>query len=355
MLAAAMALAAAGSSRADEAVSHIALSDPSRPSTLRIRVLQGAVTVRGADVKDITVKTDSTAAESPPREDGMRVLSASSSYRLSERANVVLLEYGSDGWEGAPADFEVTVPRETSVIVGNSIRGDFRCSGISGDIDVRTIDGDVKADDVSGGVCVETTNGEITVNMRSLKASKPLSLTSMNGKVTIRVPSDAKASVRFRTHHGLILTNFDDKALVTRTEVSRRVPYAKSRSDADSNSSGSGSGPAPVPPASPAAPVGPTGPDTEAAPSAESDSDWRDEVRDSMRDAAQETADAIREAADEVHANLPLIRVEVGGVPNIPPLPPMTGGKVVLGTLNGGGADIQAATLNGDIIFRKVD
>jgi hypothetical protein len=33
----------------------------------------------------------------------------------------------------------------------------------------------------------------------------------------------------------------------------------------------------------------------------------------------------------------------------------MTGGKVVTGTLNGGGTEIQAATLNGDILFKKAE
>jgi hypothetical protein len=33
----------------------------------------------------------------------------------------------------------------------------------------------------------------------------------------------------------------------------------------------------------------------------------------------------------------------------------MTGGKTVSGTLNGGGVQIQAATLNGDIILKKSD
>jgi hypothetical protein len=31
----------------------------------------------------------------------------------------------------------------------------------------------------------------------------------------------------------------------------------------------------------------------------------------------------------------------------------MTGGKIVSGTLNGGGGEIQASTLNGDIVLRK--
>jgi hypothetical protein len=53
----------------------------------------------------------------------------------------------------------------------------------------------------------------------------------------------------------------------------------------------------------------------------------------------------MREGIEEIHAQLP----------RMPQLPPMTGGKVVSGSLNGGGVEIQAATLNGDIVLKKAD
>ena len=44
-------------------------------------------------------------------------------------------------------------------------------------------------------------------------------------------------------------------------------------------------------------------------------------------------------------------------IPPIPPMPPimpsLSGGKVVSGALNGGGPDIQIATMNGTITLRK--
>jgi hypothetical protein len=53
------------------------------------------------------------------------------------------------------------------------------------------------------------------------------------------------------------------------------------------------------------------------------------------------------------------VRIQLAGVmpPNapFPPLPPMTGGKIVSGALNGGGGEIQAATLNGDIVLKKLE
>jgi hypothetical protein len=343
LLAAALALVATPNARADETSSQIAFSDPSAPGTLKVRVWHGQVTIHGADVKEISVKSESASASPTPRKDGMRVLSASAGFVLSEKGNVASLEYGADGWTGGSADFDITVPRQTSIVVANSAHGDFECSDISGDIDVRTMSGDVKLNEVSGGALVETMNGDVDVVVKSLPASKPLSFTSMHGQITIRVPGTSKANIRFRTHRGVILTNFDDKELATKTEVSKRAPRAPKAPSPDS-------APAVAAPASPAdtvhiAAVKSSGSESE-------DGDWHAEVRDSIREAANEAAIAAREAAEAIHEGLAEFHVQYTGGP-LPPLPPMTGGKVVAGTLNGGGVEIQAATLNGDIILKK--
>lgn len=54
----------------------------------------------------------------------------------------------------------------------------------------------------------------------------------MNGEITIRVPTDAKADVRLRTQNGAILTDFDEKALVTKIEITagRSITASMSRS-----------------------------------------------------------------------------------------------------------------------------
>jgi Putative adhesin len=348
VLAATLALVLAAPAFADESSSSIAFSDPSKPGTLKIRVPHGAVTIHGGDVKEVTVASELAPVNSPARKDGMRVLSASASYALSEKGNVVSLEYGTDGFGGTPAEFEITVPRETSIVVANSAHGDFACTGVTGDIDVRTLSGDVNLREVSGGALVETLNGDITVAVKSLAPAKPLSFTSMNGRVTIRVPADAKAAIRFRTHRGVILTNFDDKALVTKTEISRRTPRKEQKAhSADKAQEG----------ASPE--EASDGADHRAKASEDSEGDWHAELRDSIREAADEAAMAAHEAAIAVHEGLAEARIEISGAipPNspIPPLPPMTGGKVVSGTLNGGGAEIQASTLNGDIVLKKAE
>ncbi len=372
ILAAALALAP-GHARADEATSRIAFSDPSKPGTLKVRVWHGDVIVHGEDVKEVSVKSDSTAVTETPRKDGMRVLSTSASFVLTEKNNVAVLEYGSEGWSGGSADFDITVPRSTNVIVSNSAHGDLECDGLSGDIDVRTMSGDVKLKDVTGGALVETMNGEISVDVKSLTGGKPLSFTSMHGEIAIHCPADTKANVLFRTHRGVILTNFDDKALVTKTEIakgsSRRHREKSASPDARPSTPAVNSPDArPATPAvnSPDAPPAVPSVNSPDAPPRTADNedgdkhygvvyqngDWHaGEVSDSIREAAEEAAMAAHAAADAIRQGLAEAHVEISGV--IPPLPPMTGGKVVTGTLNGGGTQIQAATLSGDIILKK--
>jgi hypothetical protein len=342
ILAAALALAPAHGARADGSSSQIAFSDPAKPGTLKIRVWHGEVTVHGADVKEITVRSESTNESPTPRKDGMRVLSASAGFVLSEKDNVAALEYAADGWTGGSADFDITVPRSTSIVVANSARGDIECSDLSGDIDVRTMSGDVKLDDISGGALVETMNGEINVEVKSLADARPLSFTSMHGEINIHLPVESKANIRLRTHRGVIMTNFDDKALVTKTEFSQGASHLTSRAEQAE------------PPEKAESPEKPEKPEkAEKAENSDADGDWHAEVRDSIREAAEEAANASREAADALHEGIMELHAQMGGM--MAPLPPMTGGKVVSGTLNGGGVLIQAATLNGDIILKKAN
>jgi Putative adhesin len=337
-LAAMVALIPIARAHADESRNEIAFSDPSKPGTLKIHVWHGEVSIHGGDVATISVRSECTPANPTPRKDGMRVLSASAGYALSEKGNVAILEYGSDGWTGGSADFDITVPRNTSVVVGNGARGDINCDGISGDIDVRTSSGDVKLSDISGGALVEAMRGDINVSVKELTATRPLSFTAMRGQITMRIPADSKANIRFRTHRGVILTNFDDKALVTKTELPAKLPPKPKAAAKSKDDDGDDSAHAKV---------------SVAINDSDSDGDWHAEVRDSIREAASDAAEAARDAAEAVHESLLEVHAQFGI--DMPALPPMTGGKVVSGTLNGGGVEIQAATLSGDIELKKTE
>jgi hypothetical protein len=79
------------------------------------------------------------------------------------------------------------------------------------------------------------------------------------------------------------------------------------------------------------------------------------EVGRSIHEAAEEARMAMHEAAYAVRQGLAAVSGDTPRVaPSLPPLPPMTGGKIVSGSLNGGGVEIQASTLNGGITLKKI-
>ncbi len=309
-------------SAAASEVSTIKFSDPSKPGTLKLNIAQGDVHIRGTDAPAVTVHSEIKPEPTTPRKDGLRVLTASSSYSLAEKDNVATLVYGTAGWPAGGGIFDITVPRSTSIVISNSLGGDITIGGVTGNLEIKSLNGEVKLSDVAGGALVETMNGEIAVDVRQLVEGKPLSFSSMNGKVQLHLPADAKASVRLRTHNGSIMTDFDEKQLVTKTaslggEGGRHFAYGDS-------------------------------------------GEIRAAVRDAMRigmEAAREATRAAREAVREGRAassdNDVDVEIPEPPVPPMAPLPPMTGGKIVTGTLNGGGPEIRITTMNGDVVLRK--
>lgn len=327
LVATAVALLLLSAARAEESTTAIKFSDPARPGTLKISLARGDLRIKGDDTTEVTVKSE-VRAQKQVRKDGLRVISESSSYALTEKDNVVTLDARSGGWTGAPSNFRLTVPRATNIMVESSFGGDIACAGVGGDLEVKSINGEIRLDDVAGAVVVTTTNGGIHANVRELREGKPLSFTSYNGEVVLRVPAEAKANVRLRTQNGSVLTDFDEKALVTKTETSPRASSHRTVKTLVSPGSH---------------------PEIQQA--------VRDAVRASV-EAAREIAVAAKEAAEAAKAGAAEARGEMSPMPPLPPMPPippMTGGQLVTGTLNGGGPEISVATMNGDVTLRQLE
>lgn len=334
LLAGAVALAAVlGVARAETATNTVKFSDPTKPGTLKIAVARGDLRIQGADTQEVAVSSDAPAQTHAPRKDGLRVLTSSASYDLNEKDNVITLDAMSDSWMGQPSDFRITVPRGTSIVVANAFGGDIDCRGVTGDIEIKSLNGEVRLDDLSGGALVETTNGEINATIREL-GTKPLSFASTNGAVVLHVPASTKANVRLRTQNGAILTDFDEKTLVTKVE---------------------------------SLPGGPRRAKNYGMLSEEAREAFREAAR-AGAEAARHAAEAVREAAEaaregaegpnDAPADRPRHPVTpvppVPRMPAMPAIPPLTGGKLVTGTLNGGGPEIAVTTMNGDVTLREV-
>jgi hypothetical protein len=119
----------------------------------------------------------------------------------------------------------VQVPRNLrvgahSVNGGVSIRDvgtEVRASTVNGGVAVRNTSGPVRATTVNGGVNVNTAagpvtattvNGNVDARMASLQGNDDMSFKTVNGSVTIYVPSQFDANFRFDTVSGGIDSDF---------------------------------------------------------------------------------------------------------------------------------------------------
>jgi hypothetical protein len=188
-------------------------------------------------------------------------------------------------------------------------------------VDIDNMNGEVKLEGLVGGAVIATMNGEVRA-VYAKAPQKPISVTSMNGEIDLRLPADTKANVRMQTHNGSILTDFSEDALKTKTESGKG-------GSSYSYSYGHGETPRATAEVARAA--------------AEAGRAAADIARDVQREVAR--------AVSREDAGTP--RPPRAPRPPRPPMPPFTGGKLVTGALNGGGVDIKVSTMNGEITLRQ--
>src|SRR5687767_8155098 len=344
----------------------IKFSDPSKPGTVKISLGRGELRVKGADTSEVVIKTDSQVTTSKPRQDGMRVLSAASSFALSERDNVISLDTGKEWGGRSNSDFDLIVPRNTTIIVQNAWGGEISCTGINGDIEINSMQGEIRLEDVAGGVVVGTMNGEIRASIRELNEGKPLSFTSMNGEVVVRLPESTKANVRLRTQNGTVLTDFAETALITKTEAAPGSPRGKLFSPGgkvltaeiqDAIREATQLSATAVKEALESIKEGLEAARLDSDDAQRQMEDAKRQMERARRDLERERRDAERRATARVD-RAPGAEPSVAGAPAAPaaptppslpkhkPFPTITGGKLVTGTLNGGGPEISVSTMN---------
>jgi DUF4097 and DUF4098 domain-containing protein YvlB len=108
----------------------------------------------------------------------------------------------------ATVEYTLTVPRSARLDAIELINGGLDISGVAGDVRASSINGRVVARGLMGEAKLSTINGRLEAIFDRLDATKPITLTSVNGSVTLTIPSDANAELKATTVHGGISNDF---------------------------------------------------------------------------------------------------------------------------------------------------
>ena len=88
------------------------------------------------------------------------------------------------------------------------MNGPIDIDGVEGNVKATSINGAVNARGLVSEVRLSTINGPLSATFTQLDETKPISLGSVNGNVTLVIPSNANASIRAGTVHGGITNDF---------------------------------------------------------------------------------------------------------------------------------------------------
>ena len=320
-------LAATPLARAEDegSTATVKLSAPGKPATLSIDMPWADIRITGVDGDTVTVESSLTQKNAKPTRPGaLRRLDSEVSFEVTEKDNVVTVALaGENPWAGHDAEFKISVPRAMALDLKTQAGGDLIVKGVEGDVAIDNMNGEVRLEGLVGSAVISTMNGEVRA-VYAKEPTKPVSISSMNGEVDLRLPGATKANIQLRTHNGSILTDFSEDVLKTKSEAKKAGRYGYSRDEAAVADAA----------------------ESAARAAAESARDAAEVARTIAREVSREVSRAVK--AGQSGAMAPV----APRAPR-PPIPPITGGKLVTGTLNGGGVDIKVTTMNGEITLRE--
>jgi hypothetical protein len=196
------------SSSADQVT--VPLSDPARPALIDVSLVQGSITVRGTNRKDVLVtaqsETDRPSRRYDPDATGMRRIPQTAGFRISEDANRV--KVSSDN-PNRSINFVIEAPSRANVKLNTVNGGEILVENLDGDLTVSNTNGGITLNNVAGTVNAGTTNGNVRASMTRVDAQKEMAFTSLNGVVDVTLPPSTKANLRMRSDNGDVYSDFD--------------------------------------------------------------------------------------------------------------------------------------------------
>ena len=141
----------------------VAFSDSARSGSLRVHLLNGAISVKAYSGKEVILdaepresRTTSVAAT------GLhRLQTGSTGLRIEEQNNVMTVQ--ADGRRAVRVNLQV--PVRTNLTLHSVNGGSIEVEGVEGDIDIESTNGRITARDVAGAVTAHSTNGSVLVTM----------------------------------------------------------------------------------------------------------------------------------------------------------------------------------------------
>ena len=109
------------------------------------------------------------------------------------------LSFGNNSGE---VRYEVTLPVGTMLDSVDTVNGDVNISGVSGVVVAESVNGDLEISDLADDANLSTVNGSIEAEFVKLEGQQRVKAETVNGRVTVILPSNADVEVSADTLNG---------------------------------------------------------------------------------------------------------------------------------------------------------
>jgi DUF4097 and DUF4098 domain-containing protein YvlB len=211
----------------------VAFSDPARPGVLKASLMNGGMTIKAYEGKEVLVEAR-IRPEKPSRREmsdkkkmGMQRLAITSTgLAIEEEDNEMRI--GAETMNRT-IDLMIQVPKKISLKLSCLNDGDIKVEGVSGEIEVNNQNGAIALTNISGSVVAYAHNDDITVSFVKVEPDKAMSFVSWNGDVDVTLPVEVRAKAKMKTNNGEVYSDFDVKleAAANRSEEDGRKEGGK--------------------------------------------------------------------------------------------------------------------------------
>ncbi|HYP25229.1 MAG TPA: hypothetical protein VE262_00800 [Blastocatellia bacterium] len=179
---------------------------------LSLKNITGAVRIVGWDRNEVSVKAVKRAPTRQRLDEAeIKVTSDSGAVNVetvypSGRPTWIHRQ-GQEGDNPASVEYTVMVPRSMRLADVEVVNSPLDIEGVSADVNARCANGRLTARGLASGARLSTLNGQIDAAFAPVRASGPVSIESINGNITLTIPSDFSGEIKADSGYGEISNN----------------------------------------------------------------------------------------------------------------------------------------------------
>ena len=182
----------------------------SRNGNVSVSNVNGSITVEAWDKDEVRLEATKIA-------DSKETL-ADVEIKVNSTADSFCVEADYNGWKSdrnrgdrnrkLEVEFRLTVPRTAVLNEVETVNGSVNVSNFTNVTKVSAVNGNVTATNLRGAAQLSTVNGEVVADFDRVDGASKINLSTVNGSVSLTLPSDVNATVKADSLNGNITNDF---------------------------------------------------------------------------------------------------------------------------------------------------